>query len=184
MTPTLYAQGEIAVHLARGDMQRAFEVALATRDDCRSRPLVNPLISDWRAPMVRCLVSFGRLEEAREVVEDMLNVATVWDTPRAVGRALHFAASVESGPRQLEMLAESARLMDRTPANLERAKSLYTYGDALRRAGHLEDARARLGAALELATFCGAGSLQASIRATLREAGGPAPEPADTTALT
>ncbi|MFI0448630.1 BTAD domain-containing putative transcriptional regulator [Actinomadura sp. 6N118] len=184
VTPILYSQGEIAVHLAAGHTQRAFEVALAARDDCRSRPLVNPLVHDWRAPLIRCLVSLGRMEEARDVANELLAVATTWNTPRAIGRALRFAASTESGPRRLEMLAESARLLDLTQANFERATSLYAFGDALRRAGHIQDARARLGTALELATFCGAGPLQASIRAALRETGSPAPEPADTTALT
>ncbi|SEG89993.1 DNA-binding transcriptional activator of the SARP family [Thermomonospora echinospora] len=184
LTPILYSQGEIAIHLARGDTQRAFEVALAARDDCRSRPLVNPLVSDWRAPLIRCLVSLGRMEEARDVAADLLDVATVWDTPRAVGRALRFAASVESGPRRLEMLAESVRLLDLTQATLERARSLHAFGDALRRAGRPEEARARLTAALELAAFCGAGPLQTSIRAALREAGGRTPDSADTTTLT
>ncbi|WP_067807401.1 ATP-binding protein, partial [Actinomadura formosensis] len=185
ITPVIYAQGEIAVHLAKGDTQRAFEVALATRDDCRSRPMMNPLVIDWRAPLLRCLASLGRVEEARDVAEDLLDIATTWDTPRAIGRALRLAAWVESGPRQLEMLAESVRLLDLTPANLERAKALYAFGDALRRAGRPEEARARLTTALELAVFCGAGPAQTgTIRAALREAGGHAPDPADTTAPT
>ncbi|RAY12827.1 hypothetical protein DPM19_22675 [Actinomadura craniellae] len=182
VTSILYAHGEIAVHLARGDVRRAFEVALATRDDCRSRPLVNPLVTDWRAPLVRCLVSLGRVAEARDVAADLLAVATAWDTPRAVGRALRFAASAESGPRELELLDESIRLLDRTQANFERATSLHAFGDALRRAGHLQDARARLEAALELAAFCGAHPLERGVRAALRDLGGP--EPAGAAALT
>ncbi|MEO3860273.1 BTAD domain-containing putative transcriptional regulator [Acrocarpospora sp. B8E8] len=172
VTAVLYAPGEIAVHLAMGQTRRAFETVLATRDECGWKPLVNPLVSDWRAPLVRCLALLGRGEEAREAAGEMLAVATAWGTPRAVGRALRFAASVESGSRRLDMLAESVRLLDPTQANLEQAKSLHAFGEALLRAGRLADARTRLEAALELAARCGAPPLRNAVAASLRRVGG------------
>ncbi|GAA1018186.1 hypothetical protein Aple_033920 [Acrocarpospora pleiomorpha] len=176
VTAVLYAPGEIAVHLAMGQTRRAFETVRATRDECGWKPLVNPLVSDWRAPLVRCLALLGRGEEAREAAGEMLAVATAWGAPRAVGRALRFAASVESGvesgPRRLDMLAESVRLLDPTQANLEQARSLHAFGEALLRSGRLADARTRLEAALELAAGCGAPPLRNAVAASLRRVGG------------
>ncbi|WP_170323024.1 BTAD domain-containing putative transcriptional regulator [Acrocarpospora macrocephala] len=171
VTASLYAPGEIAVQLAMGQTRRAFETVLATRDECRWQPMNNPLATDWRAPLVRCLALLGRDEEARAAATEMLAVAGAWGTPRAVGRALRFAASVESRPHRLEMLAESVRLLAGTQANLEHAKSLHAFGAALAESGHLADARARLAAALDLAALCGARPLQDAVAAAVRRAG-------------
>ena len=177
VTTALYAQGEIALLLALGETRQAFERALANRDECRVAPLANPLSRDWRGPLVQCLGLLGRAEEAREVAAELLDAADVWGTPRAVGRALRYAASVEPSARRLELLAESVRLLERTQAQLERVESLHAFGLALADAGRLEEARVRLGTALELASLCGARPLRDSAEAELRRLGGGMPPP-------
>ncbi|WP_322761930.1 BTAD domain-containing putative transcriptional regulator [Frankia sp. Cr2] len=172
VTPTLFAPGEIALYLATGQTQRALATALATRDECAASPWVNPMGRDWRAPLVRCYRLLGRDDEARAAAEGLLAVSTEWGTPRAVGRALRHAATVESRTRELELLEESVRLLEGTSANLERARSLYAFGEALIRSGRPADARSRLGTALDLAAFCDARPLQDAIGSAIRRAGG------------
>ncbi|MBL7498858.1 AAA family ATPase [Frankia sp. CNm7] len=170
VTPVLYAPGEIALHLAMGQTRRALAAALATRDQCAGR-IFNPVVSDWRAPLVRCYSLLGREDEARATAEELLSASREWGTARAVGRALRHAAVVESGTRELELLEESVRLLDTTKAALEQATSLYAFGNALNRCGHPVEAWRRLGAAFDLAEFCGARLLRDAIGSALRRAG-------------
>ncbi|GAB3661934.1 hypothetical protein GCM10027589_24560 [Actinocorallia lasiicapitis] len=180
----LYLNGEVAVHLAAGDVQRAFETLLAGRDDCQSRPLNNPIVSNWRAPMVHCLSKLGRHEDARVVAHELLDLAEEWATPRAVGRALRVAASVEPADRGLEMSAASVRMLEDSPNHLELAESRAAHGKALARAGRRDDALFQLHRALELAALCGALPLRNSITAALHKLGDhPFPRPV-VTALT
>jgi len=171
VTPTLYASGEIAVCLATGQTRLALAAAIATRDECAARSVVNPLACDWRGPMVRCLRLLGQHEQARAVADELLAASTEWGTPRAVGRALRYAALVESGPRELDLLEESVRLLEPTLANLERAQSRYAFGRALLRSGRPVDALSQLGTAAELAAFCGARPLRDAATAAARGAG-------------
>ncbi|GAB3661920.1 hypothetical protein GCM10027589_24530 [Actinocorallia lasiicapitis] len=173
LTATMHVAGASAVHLAIGDVQRAYETALAARDDCRTRPIVNPVVADWHGPMVRCLTLLGRHDEAQATAREMLEVATEWNTPRAVGKALRAVASTEPHDREaVDLLEESVRVLQPTPAKLELARSLHAYGNALNGAGHTADAITHLYRGLELAILCGAIPLRNSITHTLHTIAG------------
>ncbi|WP_204041754.1 BTAD domain-containing putative transcriptional regulator [Acrocarpospora phusangensis] len=177
----IYASGEIALLMAQGHTQRAYETALATRDECRTLGMVNPVVPDWLAQLVRCLLLLGRPEEARAAAQDLYAAAQTWGTPRATGRALRIMAATESGPRALDLLTESVRLLEDTDIRLEHAISRYALGEALRHEGRLPDAQAELRTAIDLARFCGARPLQHRATTSLAMAGGHAGPPADLT---
>jgi DNA-binding CsgD family transcriptional regulator len=71
----------------------------------------------------------------------------------------------------LELLQQSVTALRRSPAVLERARSLVALGEALRRAGERRAAREPLAEALELATRCGARPLAVRAREELVTAG-------------
>ncbi|WP_329092330.1 BTAD domain-containing putative transcriptional regulator [Streptosporangium sp. NBC_01469] len=167
----IYVNGEIDLLIARGHTQRALELTQAAREHCHTMGITNPEILDWRTPLVRCLLLRGRHEEAHAVAQDLLTAAAEWGTSRAVGRALRSAAGTVAGPRRLEMLTESVRLLEATDARLEHATSLYELGEALRRSGHLPEACSQLKAALELADLCGARPLRRTVLAAQAEIG-------------
>ena len=77
----------------------------------------------------------------------------------------------QGGGKGLELLGESAAILRRSPALLERAHSLAELGAALRRAGRRAAAREPLAEALDLAARCGARPLAARVREELRATG-------------
>ncbi|ROO85011.1 hypothetical protein EDD29_2546 [Actinocorallia herbida] len=122
----------------------AYERTLTLCDDCASVGIANPLIMGWRGPPVRCLALLGRHEESREAAAGLLAVSEEWGTPRAMDRALRYAASVEPGPDRLEMLGSSVRLLEDTHSHPERAHSLHAFGAALVAADRPDEAATRL----------------------------------------
>ncbi|GAA3228387.1 BTAD domain-containing putative transcriptional regulator [Actinocorallia longicatena] len=183
LTSVMYEGDAAAVHLANGDVQRAYESVLAARDDCLTRPITNPVLGGWHVPLVRCLLLLGRPGEADATASDLLRAAEEWGAPRAIGTALRTVASLRPG-EEVELLEESVHLLHSTPAKLELARSLAALGEALHRANRTEDANHALYRALELATLCGAVPLRDSVARTLRTTAGSAFVPPVVTALT
>jgi DNA-binding CsgD family transcriptional regulator len=95
----------------------------------------------------------------------------VFGAPRALGIALRAAGLARGGPEGLALLRESVAALDRSPALLERARSMAELGAALRRDGQRSAARDPLARALDLAARCGARPLAARARDELRAAG-------------
>jgi DNA-binding CsgD family transcriptional regulator len=110
--------------------------------------------------------------EAREQADRMLREARVWGTPRAIGMALRALGLAEGGARGVELLAEAAAVLERSPARLEHARALTDLGAALRRANRRKAARDPLRRALDIADACGARPLADRARYELRAAGG------------
>jgi DNA-binding CsgD family transcriptional regulator len=164
--PMLHARARLRA--ARGDLDgaRADFAAL------RRRP------GRWNTylPLVPALLVAPELgearEEERERAERMLREGQAWGTPRAVGMALRALGLAEGGERGLELLEESTRVLEPSPARLEYARALTDFGAALRRANRRSDARAPLRLALDLADACAATPLAERARQELRAAGG------------
>ena len=113
----------------------------------------------------------GDQDEGRARADRMLREAQTWGTPRAIGMALRAAGLVEGGARGLELLAEAAMVLERSPAPLEHARALLDLGAGLRRANRRAAARDPLRQALDLADACGARPLADRARQELRAAG-------------
>jgi ATP/maltotriose-dependent transcriptional regulator MalT len=124
-----------------------------------------------RSGAALALLRLGRHQDARQLADAELADVRVFGAPRALGIALRTAGLARGGPEGLKLLRESVVALDRSPAQLERARSLAELGAALRRSGQRAAAREPLARALELAARCGARPLAAQARDELRAAG-------------
>ena len=59
----------------------------------------NPPIIAWRSAPRRCLPTLGRLDQARALAAEELELARAFGAPRAIGVALRASALVEAGER-------------------------------------------------------------------------------------
>jgi DNA-binding CsgD family transcriptional regulator len=109
---------------------------------------VNPAGMRWALVAAPALAAQGRGAEARALAEDELARARAWGTPRVIGAAVRAMGLVEGGPHGLALLRESARMLERSPARLELARTLTDLGAALRRSNQRAAAREPLRAAL------------------------------------
>jgi DNA-binding CsgD family transcriptional regulator len=92
--------------------------------------------------------------------------------PRAIALALRTKADIEGPPGELGHLEAALEVIRSSDAELERAKVLLAYGDALHRAGRDDEARGPLREGIGLADRLGARSISRHALATLRAAGG------------
>ena len=161
---------EGAVALAAGDAAtalRAFEAAGAELEG--GLGVLNPGVLPWRSSAAVAAAQLGRLEQARSLAATEVQHARTAKGARALGIALRVAGLVNGDP---ELLAESATVLEHSPARLELARSLTFLGVAQRRSGHTPKARDTLARALGLALDCEAGPLVDRTLTELRAAGG------------
>ena len=137
---------------------------------CDALEIRNPIAVLWRSPLALMLPAEAR-GEARALVAQELQHATAAGLARPQGVALRAAGLLEGGGRGTELLEESIRVLGRTDARLERARSLVELGAARRRANQRVGAREPLRAGLELAHRCGAERLAERAMEELRLAG-------------
>jgi DNA-binding CsgD family transcriptional regulator len=129
-----------------------------------------PPASRWRAHKALALHALGRVDEARAVAEEELELARACGAPTGVGRALRVLGTIE-GDDGFAHLYEAVDVLDGTPSRLEHARALAALGAQMRRSGLPEEAHDQLTRALELAEVCGAGSVSELVRAELVESG-------------
>jgi hypothetical protein len=123
-------------------------------------PGMHPVWSPWRSLRARALAGQGRLDEARALAAEELEVARHYGG-WVVGRCLRQLGELE-GAAGVERVREAVALLDQTSARLERAKAHAAL--ALASPDTDEAARARA-TALELAGACGAGAITARLSA-------------------
>jgi DNA-binding CsgD family transcriptional regulator len=151
------------VYLARGRLrlrQNRPREALADLRTCgdalRVPGYTNPNFADWRSDAALAHLALGERTAALELATEDLELARGFGAPRAIGLAQRAVGLIEGGPRGLAHLEESVAVLEDSPAELVRARSLVDYGGALRRAGHRSDAQRLLRSGLDLAARCGA----------------------------
>jgi DNA-binding CsgD family transcriptional regulator len=115
--------------------------------------------------------ALGNEDTARATADRALEIARCWDTPGAVGQALHAQARVGGADDPAETLMSAVSLLAESPLRVEHAKALVSLGGLMRRQGQRSDSRAPLREGYELALSCGAGGLAESARAELRASG-------------
>ena len=166
--PLLFCRG--TVRMAQGrfeDAERDFR-ELGRRHDQWGMTRPSP---PWRSATALALVARGRLDEARPLAAEELEIARAWDTPKAIAFATRALALAEPGPGALPGLAEAVARLDGTPWRLDRARARLDLGAALRRAGRRRDARAALALAMDEAHAAGAEPLAERAAAELRASG-------------
>jgi len=124
-----------------------------------------------RSGAAEALLRLGERQRARELAQAELSEVRTFGAPRALGIALRIAGLAEDGPTRLELLGSSVAALRRSPALLERARSLTELGAALRRNGQRAAAREPLTEALDLAARCAARPLAARAREELKATG-------------
>lgn len=115
--------------------------------------------------------ALGAHTAAETVAAQALELARRWDTPGAIGQALHAQARIAAPDESIEILHDAVELLGRSPARLEEARARVALGGALRRRGHRVDSREPLREGYEMARHCGADGLAETARAELRASG-------------
>ncbi|MFG2441045.1 AAA family ATPase [Streptomyces sp. NPDC048508] len=166
----LYWFLEAKAHLLRmqGDPEQSLTAALAAGERFAANAGKNPAVVSWRSEAALSLWALSRRSEALTYATEELDLARIWQAPRALGRALRVAGLITGGEAGLELLKEAVETLSPSPARLEYAKSLIDYGSALRRSGQRIEARELLTEGRALAEACGATPLssQAALELT------------------
>jgi DNA-binding CsgD family transcriptional regulator len=113
----------------------------------------------------------GDQSAAAAAAAQALELARRWDTPGAIGQALHAQALIAGPDTSLDTLRSAVDLLERSPARVVHARACVTFGGALRRRGRRVDSRAVLREGYEIALACGADALAETARSELRASG-------------
>jgi tetratricopeptide (TPR) repeat protein len=146
--------GKAELALARGRYEEAIGIADVLAPSLP--PTTNPIWAPWRSVRARGLAGIGRLDEARALATQELEIARSYGAAWGIGRALRGLGELSEGAEAVAHLREATALLDGTSAKLERARAWA----ALARTTGEEPARAR---ALELAREIGAEGLEAEL---------------------
>lgn len=165
----LFARGRLA--LAQGAPEQALDHLLECGRRQLAVPAPNPAVLAWRSEAAIAALRLGRVEQARSLAGEELELARAFGSGRALGTALRAAGLVTGGAEGLALLEESVAAFERSPAQLERARALIDLGAAQRDAGQRALARETLRIGLDLAHHAGAAGLAAAARAELVAAG-------------
>jgi DNA-binding CsgD family transcriptional regulator len=160
------------VWLERGNLAEALRKVSEAESLANALGIANPALVPWQPTAAQCYKAIGQERRAHALAQDALEVAESFGMPRAIALALRTKAGIEGSPAEIELLEAALEVIEASDAELERAKVLLCYGDALHRAGRDELAREPLRAGIRLADRLGAKSISRRGLATLRAAGG------------
>jgi DNA-binding CsgD family transcriptional regulator len=159
------------VYGALGERKRAlaeFEEAV------RRRAKWGGMAPSWIGDILNAVANYnaeGETDRAAELLAKARSLAKRWGTPGALGQVNRVEALLAGGSDQVDALAESVDLLERSPARLELARALVALGTAMRRAGQRSASREPLRAAYDLARACGADGLAEDARYQLAATG-------------
>lgn len=174
-----YARG--VLRAASGDRHGA----LADFLECGRRGLeggtAGPAITPWRSAAAEVQAALDRPREALALADEEYRLATVWGTPRVVGRALRVLGEVTGGRRGLALTEQAVELL-RGPSpdagagtdqalGMELGSALVTHGRLLTATGHARRARPLLREASVIAERLGATALLTLTQDMLRAGG-------------
>lgn len=149
----LHGRGKL--RLERGAAEQALEDFLAAGEAAEAVDIRNPAFLPWRSQAALAMRQLGRVEEARALAEEELELSRRWGAPRTIGVSLRALGVVESGERGEQLLREAVDVLAGAPARLEHARALIDLGGALRRDNRRSEARQLLRQGFELAQKCG-----------------------------
>lgn len=129
--------------------------------------VVNPVWRPWRSYRAGVLQCLGRLDEARELMADEVELARAWGAGSVLGRTLRCAGEL-GGDGAEEMLREALELLRPSVARYECARAELALA---RVTGDSAEREALLRAALERSLDCGSPGLYQEVAAELRADG-------------
>ncbi|HEY1538464.1 MAG TPA: AAA family ATPase [Solirubrobacteraceae bacterium] len=156
---------------AQGDVAASLAATLEAAAGYDGTGQSNPALAAWRSEAALAHLALGERAAALELAAEETRLARAWGAPRALGRSLRVAGLAEGGERGVKLIGEALAVLARSPARLERAKTLVELGSAVRRGGERRQARGLLRRGLDLADACGAKPLAERARGELRAAG-------------
>ncbi|HUA06237.1 MAG TPA: AAA family ATPase [Solirubrobacteraceae bacterium] len=160
------------VWLEHGELGESLRAVAEAESLANALGVFNPALVAWQPTAAHCYKAVGQSRRAHALAQDALEVAESFGMPRAIALALRTKGEIEGPPGDLAHLRAALEVIDSSDAELERAKVLLAYGDALHRAGRDEEARGPLREGIGLADRLGAMSISRHGLATLRAAGG------------
>ena len=164
----LYSRARLL--LALGDPRAALDGLLAIGELPHSSGVGAPAFVAWRSAAALVAHQLGDQRAARRLAAEEVELARGFGAARALGIALRAFALVQSPPA-VDALEEAISVLERSPARLERARTLVDLGAAIRRAGERAASRARLRDGHDLAVVCGATRLAEHARQEIAASG-------------
>jgi DNA-binding CsgD family transcriptional regulator len=150
---------------AEADLRRTVEL-------CDARGWTSPHTALQRLRLAELLAARGEREEALELMEHDVRVATAGGLDGALGSALLIRANaLADDDEAIDVLRESVRVLETTPYKLELGWALHDLGARLRVRGGRRDAREALARSLDLATRTESARLARHARAELEASG-------------
>ncbi|HEV7772122.1 MAG TPA: AAA family ATPase [Conexibacter sp.] len=166
---SLFARGRLA--LAEGKPERALDDLLECGRRQLGVPAPNPGVLSWRSEAALAAHRLGRVEQARALADEELELSRVFGSARALGVSLRAVGMVTEDGERLALLEEAAAVLEQSPAQLELARTLVDLGAAQHAAGQRTVARETLRNGLDIAHHASADGLAATARAALVAAG-------------
>jgi DNA-binding CsgD family transcriptional regulator len=165
----LFARGRLA--LAQERPEQALEDLLECGRRQLAVPAPNPGVLAWRSEAALAAHQLGRVEQARTLAGEEVELARAFGSWRALGLALRAAGLVTEESGRLTLLEEAVAALERSPAQLELARALVDLGGAQHAVGQRTTARDTLRMGLDIAHHAGADGLAAAARTALVAAG-------------
>jgi len=159
------------VHVTRGRLHLlGRDLGSARRDLEAAQALVghlapvNPSALPWRSFAGVIAHRCGEDERARELIDEEVRLAALFDVPVALGVALRRRASTKTGDEACQTFQEAIAVLEGSDATLQIAYTHAGLGRACRLTGQRGSARTHLAIGLDLAHRCGASGLETRLR--------------------
>jgi len=159
------------LHVLARDLGSAERDLVAARELIGHLEPINPSALPWRSLAGVIAHRCGDDERARELIDDEIRLAGLFDVPVALGVALRRRALTETGDRACRTFREAIAALAETDATLQLAHAHAGLGRVRRLAGQRASARTDLSIGLDLAHRCGASGLVTLLRQELLAAG-------------
>jgi DNA-binding CsgD family transcriptional regulator len=167
--PVLWSRGYL--RLAEGRTREGIDDVLQFGMRYQRDGMVPTVTRPWASHAAPLLAQLDEPEAARRLAERELKEARAWGTARTIGQAQRGLGLVIRGPEGIELLRESVRTLEASPARLEQARAQIDLGAALRRVNQRSAAREPLRRGLDLSHRCGARLLAERAAHELRATG-------------
>jgi DNA-binding CsgD family transcriptional regulator len=164
-----FARGRLRV--AQGRVAEGLEDLLGVGTVLTHALVASPSFLPWRSEAALAHLMLGEAEPAARLATEELELARVFDAPRALGVASRACGVVVGGERGELLLREAIGAFERGDARLERARALADLGAMLRRRNRRTEARELLREALDAAHRAGARLLAERAETELRATG-------------
>ncbi|MFF4218260.1 AAA family ATPase [Streptomyces nondiastaticus] len=152
-SPLQLLRGSVAV--SGGDPATALEYVLDWGRSAERAEWRNPALVPWRTWAAGLHHRLGQTRRAHDLADEEYERAVAWGTPVTIGRAQRVRGAITEGEQGIELLRESAGLLQRSVNTMEAARTELLLGRRLLAAGRCAEAEERLGRARDQALACG-----------------------------